>query len=81
MRYPEFVNKGDVIYVTAPSDGNTEEIDIYRLEKAKDKATEISQNMLEGKIETKNSTACTYCQFSAVCGIKHKEETDNATLD
>ena len=61
--------------------GVTREHFEFLLEKAKDKATEISQNMLEGKIETKNSTACTYCQFSAVCGIKHKEETDNATLD
>lgn len=47
MRYPEFVNKGDVIYVTAPSDGNTEEIDIYRLEKAKDKLSKLGVTVLE----------------------------------
>ena len=61
--------------------GVTREHFKYLLETAKDKAKEISQNMLEGKIETKKSSACTYCQFSAVCGIKHKEEQNDATLD
>lgn len=35
MIYPDFLKDGDVVYVTAPSDGNTEEIDIIRLERAK----------------------------------------------
>jgi len=35
MIYPDFLKEGDVVCVTAPSDGNTEEIDIIRLERAK----------------------------------------------
>ena len=61
--------------------GVTREHFNYLLKTAADKAKEISQNMLEGKIETKKSTACSYCQYSAICGIKHREERYNATLD
>ncbi len=61
--------------------GVTREHFSYLLETATNKAKEISKDMLEGKIETKKSMACAYCQYSAVCGIKHKEETDNAKLD
>ncbi len=31
MIYPDFLKKGDTIYVTAPSDGNSESIDYIRL--------------------------------------------------
>ena len=61
--------------------GVTREYFMYLLDTAKEKAKDISENMLEGNIETKKSTACTYCQYSAVCGIKHKEETAHATMD
>lgn len=61
--------------------GVTREHFSYLLDTAKDKAKELAENMLEGKIETKKGSACLYCRYSAVCGIKHKEEQDNAKLD
>lgn len=35
MKYPKFLEKGDTVYVTAPSDGNSENIDYIRLDRAK----------------------------------------------
>ena len=52
------------------------------LETAKSKASELSKNMLSGNIEAEKTSACAYCDFSAICGIKHKkEENNNAKLD
>lgn len=35
MIYPEFITKGDTVYVTAPSDGNKDDVDYIRLDRAK----------------------------------------------
>ena len=61
--------------------GVTREHFDYLLDTAKETATNLAENMLKGNIETKKSTACTYCKFSAVCGIKHKEDKTDAKMD
>ncbi len=57
--------------------GVTHEHFNYLLTSAVDVAKNLSENMLKGNIETKN-TDCSYCKYSAVCRIKHKEETKDA---
>lgn len=50
MRYPDFIKKGDIIGVTAPSAGITKEIDWLRLDNVKNNF----KNMGYGYIETQN---------------------------
>lgn len=47
MIYPEFLKKNDTIGITAPSDGVTEEIDIYRLNNAIKKFEELGYKIKE----------------------------------
>lgn len=47
MIIPEFIKKGDTIAVTAPSDGSAKEIDIRRLELAKEKIKSLGMNVIE----------------------------------
>ena len=49
MIYPKFLNDKDVIGVTAPSDGITEDIDIYRLENAIKKFEKLNYTIKETK--------------------------------
>lgn len=49
MIYPKFLNDKDVIGVTAPSDGITEDIDIYRLENAIKKFEKLNYKIKETK--------------------------------
>lgn len=49
---------------------------------AMDKAQNLTKDMLQGNIQATKTTSCQYCQFSAVCGIKHiKEGNKDANLD
>ena len=47
MIIPEFLKKNDIIAVTAPSDGNSEDIDIIRLERAKDALMSRGMRVIE----------------------------------
>lgn len=47
MRYPAFLDKGDRIGVTAPSDGNSKELDCVRLDSAIDKLTQLGFPVVE----------------------------------
>ena len=47
MIYPQFLNKGDRIGVTAPSDGNGKELDYVRLDNGIDKLTSLSFPVVE----------------------------------
>lgn len=47
MIYPSFLKKGDTIGITAPSDGTTEEIDIYRLNNGVEKFRKIGYKIKE----------------------------------
>ena len=47
MIYPDFLKKGDTIYVTAPSDGNSESIDYIRLDRAKAALSDRGYNVKE----------------------------------
>lgn len=49
MIYPKFLDDKDVIGVTAPSDGITEDIDIYRLENAIKKFEKLNYKIKETK--------------------------------
>lgn len=47
MIYPDFIKKGDTVYVTAPSDGNKDDVDIIRLERAKAALDRLGVSVLE----------------------------------
>ena len=46
MIYPKFIKKGDIICVTAPSDGVDDELDIKRFENAKMKLQEKGYDVI-----------------------------------
>lgn len=47
MRYPEFLKQGQIIGITAPSDGNRKEMDYARLDLAKDNVTQLGYRVYE----------------------------------
>lgn len=47
MIYPEFIRRGDTVYVTAPSDGNKDDVDYIRLDRAKEALRERGVDTLE----------------------------------
>lgn len=47
LNYPEFIKKGDLIGISAPSDGDNEEIDFVRLDNGKKKLNELGYGVIE----------------------------------
>lgn len=47
MRYPEFLKKGQIIGITAPSDGNRKEMDYARLDLAKETMAQLGYRVYE----------------------------------
>lgn len=68
MRYPRFIQKGDTIAVTAPSEGNSEELDYIRLERAESKLMDKGFRI----IETPDVRTCTNGR-SASATVRAKE--------
>ena len=68
MNIPDFIKKGDIIGVTAPSAGFTEEVDLRKLESAKLNLSEKGYEV----IETENVRKCEKGRSSA--GKKRAEE-------
>ena len=47
LKYPEFIKKGDLIGICAPSDGNSEELDFVRLDNGKKNLEELGYKLIE----------------------------------
>lgn len=71
MKYPKFLEKNDKVYVTAPSDGNSENIDYIRLDRAK-KALEQRGYIVEETASVRSSENAR----SAPAAVRAKEFTD-----
>ena len=50
LKYPEFIKKGDLIGICAPSDGNSEELDFVRLDNGKKNLEELGYKLIETEI-------------------------------
>ena len=78
MIYPQFLNKNDTIGITAPSDGVTEELDIFRLNNAIKKFQKLGYKIKETKdvrTSQKGKSAPSEIQAAELEGLFEDKET------
>ena len=64
--------------------GITKEHFDHLLDTAESVSQDLVKNILSGNIKAqslKNDDSCKYCKFSSICGIKHKEDANDANVD